>query len=92
MSKIVILSRQPQLYANQRLIAAAKKRACAISVLDPLHVPVLLPASDEHGSPDFCAYDAVLPRFGPLWQRQGNTLLTNTLQQAAAFDSAFSQR
>jgi ribosomal protein S6--L-glutamate ligase len=74
--KIAILSRQAQLYANQRLIVAAKKRDCSITVLDPLQFPVLLHGrcnnSNELTNDGF---DAIIPRFGPTWQRQGNALL-----------------
>ena len=83
MLKMVILSRQPQLYANQRLIAAAKLRECDITVLDPLQIPVLLsghcPANDSLN----CRFDAIIPRYGPTWQRQGNALLSYWQNQGA---------
>lgn len=81
MLKIVILSRQPQLYANQRFIEAAKQRSCSMTVLDPLHVPVLLPARADAIDPGYCAFDAVIPRYGPTWQRQGNALLVRWQKQ-----------
>ena len=83
MLKLVILSRQPQLYANQRLIAAAKLRECAITVLDPLHIPVLLSGISNADDSLNCTFDAIIPRYGPTWQRQGNALLSRWQNQGA---------
>jgi ribosomal protein S6--L-glutamate ligase len=63
---IAVISRNPELYANRRLHTAARERGASVTVIDPL-------ASHEA---DFLeAFDAVLPRFGPVWQRQGGHLL-----------------
>ena len=83
MLKMVILSRQPQLYANQRLIAAAKLRECAITVLDPLQIPVLLSGISNADDSLNCTFDAIIPRYGPTWQRQGNALLSHWQNQGA---------
>jgi ribosomal protein S6--L-glutamate ligase len=81
--KIAILSRQPQLYANQRLITAAKQRECAVTVLDPLHIPLLLSGHSSVPNSTDCPFDAIIPRFGPTWQRQGNALLSHWQKQGA---------
>ncbi len=80
--KIVILSRQPQLYANQRLIIAAKQRECAITVLDPLQIPVLLSGHSNASNSLNCCFNAIIPRYGPTWQRQGNALLLHWQNQS----------
>jgi ribosomal protein S6--L-glutamate ligase len=64
--KIAVISRTPELYGNRRLQVAAQERGAEVTVIDPL-------ASHEA---DFLrAFDAVLPRFGPIWQRPGGELL-----------------
>ena len=75
---IALLSRQPDLYANQRFVQAAHKNGHALSIIDPLNCILLLQDSKiEISHPDhiFTDFDFVLPRFGPIWQRQGNTVL-----------------
>lgn len=76
--KIAVLSRQPAVYANQRLIEAGKRRSCRISIVDPLRMPLVF-ADASLGlrqEPDI-GFDAVIPRFSPHWQRQGHALLVH---------------
>lgn len=72
--KIAILSRQPDLYSNHRLIAAAEARGCHAVIIDPLHGQ----SGDGAGSGTLDPYDgieAVIPRYGPYWQGQAHTVL-----------------
>jgi ribosomal protein S6--L-glutamate ligase len=69
--KIAILSRQPDLYSNRRLMAAAAERNWQAVVIDPLQ--------DKAGdalSPDFGeGIDAVIPRYSPFWQHRAHGVL-----------------
>jgi ribosomal protein S6--L-glutamate ligase len=69
--KIAILSRQPDLYSNRRLMAAAAERNWQAAVIDPLQ--------DKAGDalpPDFGeGIDAVIPRYSPFWQRRAHGVL-----------------
>lgn len=72
--KIALLSRDSGLYANRRLREAALLRGAELAVIDPL-------AQIEEA--DLKTFDAVMPRFGPIWQKQGGVLLAR-LQSAGA--------
>lgn len=76
--KIAILSRQPDLYANHRLLAAAAARAWQAAVVDPLHGWTASEAASR-GQPEIDPFydgiDAVIPRYGPYWQRQVHDFL-----------------
>jgi ribosomal protein S6--L-glutamate ligase len=76
--KIAVLSRQPPVYANQRLIEAGARRSCDVRIVDPLSLPLIfadaLPGARQQ--PDI-GFDAVIPRFSPSWQRQGHALLAH---------------
>ena len=76
--KIAILSRQPPVYANQRLIEAGKRRSCEVCIVDPLTVPLVYATASSgiRQRPDI-GFDAVIPRFSPSWQRQGHALLAH---------------
>ncbi len=39
--KIAVLSRQPPVYANQRLIEAGARRSCDVCIVDPLSLPLI---------------------------------------------------
>lgn len=69
--KIAILSRQPDLYSNRRLIAAAAERNWQAVVIDPLQ--------DNTGdvlAPDFYeGIEAVIPRYSPYWQHCAHGVL-----------------
>jgi len=76
--KIAVLSRQPDVYANQRLIEAGRRRSCGISIVDPLGLPlVFAQASPGLRQEPAIGFDAVIPRFSPRWQRQGHALLVH---------------
>ena len=64
--KIAVISRDPELYANRRLQAVAKERGAELTVIDPLVC---------HEVQFLESFDAVLPRFGPIWQVPGGELL-----------------
>ena len=75
---IVLLSRQPDLYANKRLLLAAIERGCQLTIVDPLSCTLLLQKSNieiTHPDVNLAEFDFVLPRYGPQWQRQGNAVL-----------------
>ena len=76
--KIAILSRQPPVYANQRLIEAGKRRSCEVCIVDPLSQPLIYATASAgiRQRPDI-GFDAVIPRFSPSWQRQGHALLAH---------------
>lgn len=65
--KIAILSRQPDLYSNRRLIAAAV-RGWSAMVMDPLQ-----DATGDGGWSN--GIDAVIPRYSPFWQQQAHGVL-----------------
>ena len=65
---IAVISRIPELYANRRLQAAARERGAEIRIIDPL-TPIVQGAAK--------VFDAVIPRFGPIWQAQGGALLSH---------------
>lgn len=75
---IALLSRQPDLYANKRLAQEAYEQGCALTIIDPLRCTMLLQnARIEIAHPDvkLTEFNFVLPRFGPIWQRQGDAVL-----------------
>lgn len=76
--KIAVLSRQPPVYANQRLIEAGKRRSCEVCIVDPLSLPLIYATASAgiRQRPDI-GFDAVIPRFSPSWQRQGHALLAH---------------
>jgi ribosomal protein S6--L-glutamate ligase len=76
--KIAVLSRQPAVYANRRLIEAGKRRSCRISIVDPLGPPLVFADASPgpRQAPDI-GFDAVIPRFSPHWHRQGHALLVH---------------
>ena len=63
---IAVISRIPELYANRRLQAAARERGADMHFIDPL-------APFKQGIAE--SLDAVIPRFGPIWQSQGGAVL-----------------
>lgn len=67
--KIAILSRQPGVYGNRRLLAAAAGRGWLAEVVDPLA------ADTEAALARLARFDAVLPRYSPFWQAQTHDLL-----------------
>lgn len=71
---IAVISRFPELYANRRLLVAARERGVEMRILDPL-APV------EYGGSE--TFDGVIPRFGPIWQPQGGAWLAR-LQASGA--------
>lgn len=76
--KIAILSRQPDLYANHRLLAAAAARGWHAVVVDPLHGRIASEAANRGQSeiePLYEGIEAVIPRYGPFWQRQVHAFL-----------------
>lgn len=81
--KIAILSRRPDLYANHRLIAEASARGWHAAVVDPLQgflEGVSVESMLEACFRQLHAFDAVIPRYGPIWQREVHDLLS-LLQQ-----------
>ena len=65
--KLGILSRAPNSYSTRRLVEAAKERACAVSVFDPLQISIDV----DRGAPALYFedqalehFDAVIPRIG----------------------------
>jgi ribosomal protein S6--L-glutamate ligase len=82
--KIALLSRRPDIYANKRIAQAAIEKNCALSIIDPLSCTLLIQNSRvELMHPEFnmSEFDFVLPRFGPIWQRQGNVVLKRLEEQ-----------
>jgi ribosomal protein S6--L-glutamate ligase len=76
--KIAILSRRPDLYANHRLIAEANARGWHAAVVDPLagfSEGVSVQFMHEASFRQLRDFDAVIPRYGPIWQRQAHGLL-----------------
>lgn len=71
---IAVLSRIPELYTNRRLLAAARERGADVRIFDPL-------APFKQGVAE--SFDAVIPRFGPIWQSLGGELLAQ-LQASGA--------
>ena len=71
---IAVISRIPELYTNRRLLAAARERGADVRIIDPL-------APFQQGVAE--SFDAVIPRFGPIWQSLGGELLTQ-LQASGA--------
>lgn len=81
---IALLSRSPDLYANQRLASAAQQRGCSVTVIDPLHCAMVFNASGiqvVHKHENMTNFAAVIPRFGPLWQRQAGAVLAQLERQ-----------
>ena len=75
---IALLSRQPDLYANKRLVQVAHEKGYKLTIIDPLSCTLLLQSEKiaiTHPDIKFSEFDFVLPRFGPIWQRQGNAVL-----------------
>ena len=82
--KIAILSRRPDLYANHRLIAEADARGWHAAVVDPLQG--YLEGGSVESMHEACfrqmhEFDAVIPRYGPFWQRKLHGLLLLLEQQ-----------
>ncbi|HWR95734.1 MAG TPA: 30S ribosomal protein S6--L-glutamate ligase, partial [Arenimonas sp.] len=74
--KIAVLSRQPSVHANRRFMEAGAQRGCSVSVLDPLSLPLVFSDGSAGGMPEpSIGFDAVIPRFSPVWQRQGRAVL-----------------
>jgi ribosomal protein S6--L-glutamate ligase len=71
---IAVISRIPELYTNRRLLAAARERGADVRIFDPL-------APFKQGVAE--SFDAVIPRFGPIWQSLGGELLAQ-LQASGA--------
>ena len=71
---ITVISRNPELYANRRLQTAARERGADTCVIDP---------TAPFGQGVCTSVDAVIPRFGPVWQPQGGALLAQ-LQASGA--------
>ena len=65
--KIVILSRNPNLYSTRRLVEAAKQRKHTVEVIDPLKCEIIIekknPAVLYKGKP-LTGIDAIIPRIG----------------------------
>ncbi|HWS40572.1 MAG TPA: hypothetical protein VN247_04690, partial [Arenimonas sp.] len=83
---IVLLSRQPELFANLRLAQAAQSKECSLTIVDPLDCTLLIQDSGIqvlHPNYQMVDFDYVLPRYGPMWQRQGNALLRQLECQGA---------
>ena len=73
--KIAILSRQPGVYGNRRLLAAAAARGWQAEVVDPL-------AQDADALlARLAGFDAVLPRYSPYWQAQVHDVLLRLQQR-----------
>lgn len=82
--KIAILSRRPDLFANHRLIAEAEARGWHAAVVDPLQgylEGVSVEAMHEACFRRLHAFDSVIPRYGPFWQRKMHGLLLLLEQQ-----------
>jgi ribosomal protein S6--L-glutamate ligase len=83
---IVLLSRQPELFANLRLAQAAQSIGCSLTIVDPLDCTLLIQDSGIqvlHPNYQMVDFDYVLPRYGPMWQRQGHALLRQLECQGA---------
>lgn len=82
--KIAILSRRPDVYANHRLMAAAEARGWRAVVVDPLAgFPETAAVESRQAA---CLrhlrdFDAVIPRYGPFWQRRLHGFLLLLEQQ-----------
>lgn len=75
---IAILSRCPNVYTNQRLTQAARDCHCFARIIDPLSCALVMQNNGlhlAHANQNLELFDAVLPRFGPLWQRQGGIVV-----------------
>ncbi len=82
--KIAILSRRPDVYANHRLIAEANARGWQAAVVDPLEgyfEGVSVESKHEACLRQLHEFDAVIPRYGPFWQRRLHGLLLRLEQQ-----------
>lgn len=65
--KLAILSRAPQAYSTQRLLAAAQQRGHVVKVLDTLRFAIDLSGADpdlQYRGRLLSDYDAILPRIG----------------------------
>lgn len=81
---IALLSRSPDLYANQRLAQAANQRGLSIAVIDPLLCAIVFHASGVqviYECEALTGFSAVIPRFGPRWQRQGGAVVAQLERQ-----------
>ena len=59
---------------------AANARNCQLTVVDPLHCQFIFDAGSVkllHPRYQMSAFDSVIPRFGPIWQRQGGNVLAH---------------
>lgn len=83
--KIAVLSRQPSVHANRRLMEAGAQRGCRVSVLDPLSLPLIYSdGTAGSGQAPATGFDAVIPRFSPTWQRQGRAALMHFERRGVA--------
>lgn len=74
---VVILTREPSLYSNQRFLQSAQARHLKLDFIDPVQT--------VEASTGICLQvDAVIPRYMPRWQPHGDRLL-RSFQAAGAY-------